>query len=278
MKNKPCALFCAILIALSISGIMSNTVFAENTSEVTSEVDWESRYYDVLEKYTELLEKYTALLSDTESQNNTSEITENPFNGVQVGDLVAFGRYEQDGDKANGEEAIEWRVLAVEDGKALIISEYALDAKPYNTEFVAITWEGCTLRSWLNDDFYQAIFSEDEQDWIVETQVINEDNPDYKTVGGNDTEDKVFLLSIAEANEYFADDEDRKVYETPCAKDNGTYVNKDISTSWWWLRSPGLNSTYAAAVDVNGWVIACGDYVFFTNGGVRPALWITLES
>ena len=120
----------------------------------------------------------------TEIETDAGTSGEEPLEEVAVGDVIEFGRYEQDGDKTNGEEAIEWRVLAVEDGKALIISEYALDAKPYNTEFVAITWEGCTLRNWLNDDFYKAAFSEKEQEWITLTQVINEDNPDHNTEGG----------------------------------------------------------------------------------------------
>ena len=151
-------------------------------------------------------------------------------------------------------------------------------AHQINTEYVDITWEECTLRSWLNEDFYQSAFSEEEQEWIALTQVINEDNPKYNTEGGNDTEDKVFLLSIAEANEYFADDEDRKVYATQYAKDNGAYVSVNTSASWWWLRSPGGDSGSAANVLDIGRVYAGGDYVYFADYVVRPALWITLES
>ena len=191
---------------------------------------------------------------------------------------MKFGQYEQDGDKTNGEEAIEWRVLAVEDGKALVISEYALDAKPYNTEDDDITWEECSLRSWLNEDFYQAAFSEEEQELIALTQVVNEDNPDYGIEGGNDTEDKVFLLSIAEAREYFADDESRMCYATQYAKDNGAYVYDGTGASFWWLRSPGLVSRGAAGVNPIGGVGAGGRLVIEADDVVRPALFINLDS
>ena len=83
-------------------------------------------------------------------------------------------------------------MLAIEDGKALIISEYGLDAMRYNTDVVDITWEECTLRGWLNDDFYNTAFTEEEQARIALTQLINDDNLAYSTEGGNDTDDKVF--------------------------------------------------------------------------------------
>ena len=203
---------------------------------------------------------------------------DNPFAEANVGDLVAFGRYEQDGDTANGAEAIEWRVLAIEDGKALVISEYALDAKPYNVERVSITWEDCTLRKWLNEDFCQEAFTEDEQALIALTQVINEDNPDCETEGGSDTEDNVFLLSIAETNDYFADNESGIAFATQYAKDNGAWVSDSNGESVWWLRSPGHSSLHAACVGSLGHVITDGHLVNSTFGVVRPALFIDLES
>ncbi|MBP3696995.1 MAG: hypothetical protein J6J45_05560, partial [Clostridia bacterium] len=72
------------------------------------------------------------------------------FSDTQVGDYITFGSYEQDNDLSNGKEPIEWLVLDKQDGKVLVISKYALDAKPYNDEYVDVTWETCTLRSWLN--------------------------------------------------------------------------------------------------------------------------------
>ena len=123
---------------------------------------------------------------------------------VSVGDIIIFGSYEQDNVTSNGKEAIEWEVLDVQDGEALIISKYALDAKPYNQELQSVTWETCTLRKWLNDDFYNTAFSSADKLKIQSTTLINVDNPYYGTEDGNNTVDKVFLLSVDEAIKYYA--------------------------------------------------------------------------
>ena len=222
-------------------------------------------------------------------KTNKHKIGENnPVTEVAVGDLVEIGRYEQDGDESNGAEAIEWCVLAVEDGRALIVSEYALDTKPYNQEKDNNTWEECTLRSWLNDDFYQNAFSEEEKDLIALTQVVNEGNPDFNIEGGNETEDKVFLLSIEEANEllraevgndYFLEESrSRKCLPTQYAKDNGaSIVDHEKGTIGWWLRSPGNDSDRTACVDYRGDVKVYGYPVNSTNYCVRPAMYINLD-
>lgn len=77
------------------------------------------------------------------------------------GSIVTFGAYEQDNNTGNGKEAIEWLVLDYDaaNNRALVISLYALDCKPYNTEKKNVTWEKCTLRAWLNNEFIQAAFS-----------------------------------------------------------------------------------------------------------------------
>ena len=99
---------------------------------------------------------------------------------ADVGDIIEFGAYEQDNEKSNGKEPIEWQVLAKEDNKILVISKYALDAKPYNTEFENVTWETCTLRTWLNETFLDEAFSKAEKSMIQTTEVSADKNPDYK--------------------------------------------------------------------------------------------------
>ena len=129
---------------------------------------------------------------------------------VSVGDIITFGRYEQDNITIFGPEPIEWIVLDVQDGKALLLSRYGLYPQKYNTEWIAVTWENCTLRAWLNDDFLNEAFSSEEQSSILVTEVDNSDAQCFdwttvegdKTTGGNNTEDKIFLLSCAEANQY----------------------------------------------------------------------------
>lgn len=93
---------------------------------------------------------------------------------------------------------IEWLVLARDGNKALLISRYGLDAQKYNTINTGVTWEKCTLRTWLNNAFYNKAFNSAEQTAILITNVDNSKNQCYSgwsTSGGNNTQDKVFLLS-----------------------------------------------------------------------------------
>ena len=203
---------------------------------------------------------------------------------IAVGDIITFGSYEQDNNSDNGPEAIEWIVLDVQDGKALLLSKYALDTKPLNTEYVDITWEQCTLRSWLNQDFLKAAFSDMEQSAILTTHVDNgkaQGYGGYDTTGGNDTEDQIFLLSYKESDLYFASNEDRMCVPTDYAVVNGVWTNDYFQvngrpTGVWWLRSPGFDQYYAALVRSGG-SLDC-DHVNFVGYVVRPAFWLNLES
>lgn len=155
--------------------------------------------------------------------------------------------------------------MAKEDGKVLLISEDAVVKKEYNTTSTDVTWETCSLRTWLNGSFMDDAFSPEEAEKIVESTVTANKNPEYHTSPGNDTTDKVFLLSIDEVNQYFSSDEER------ICKYNG-------SACVWWLRSPGIYSSLAACVDSDGSIFDYGSSVNSANGGVRPALWIDLGS
>lgn len=195
---------------------------------------------------------------------------------VKVGDYVFFGAYEQDNNTSNGKEDIEWLVLEVKDGKALVISKYALDCQQYNTSYTDVTWETCTLRKWLNNDFLGAAFSADEKSMIPTVTVSADKNPYYSTNPGNTTQDQVFLLSITEANKYFSSDSARQCKPTEYAVAGGAYVNSSNGNCWWWLRSPGAGQGSAALVFNDGDVSETG--VGNDNGAVRPALWIDLNS
>lgn len=200
---------------------------------------------------------------------------------ADVGDTVFFGAYEQDNNISNGKEDIEWLVLAKEDNRLLVISQYTLDCQRYNTEYANVTWENCTLRKWLNEDFLNSTFSDGEKAMIPTLTVSADKNPDYSTEPGNATQDKVFLLSITEANRYFKTDEERMCVPTAYAKANGAYMSSSytkggIATCWWWLRSPGLFQHLAADVYHDGGVISRGHSINNGHGGVRPAMWIEL--
>ena len=200
-----------------------------------------------------------------------------------VGDTIKFGHYEQDNNSSNGKEEIEWIVLAKDGDKVLVISKYALDCQGYNLSYTSVTWETCSLRKWMNGTFLNAAFNSGEQRLIQKSTVTADKNPTYSTSPGNNTTDKVFLLSITEVNKYFSSVEARKCAPTDYAKAQGAYASSSYSTGgkatcWWWLRSPGNGSRSDAGVGDDGFVNDHGYYVLVEGfDTVRPALWISLE-
>lgn len=196
-----------------------------------------------------------------------------------VGDSITFGMYEQDNDIDNGKEDIEWIILDINDNQALLISRYALDAHAYHENFDEITWRDCEIRAWLNSDFYNEAFSDEERTRIIETAVETPDNPTYSTDGGMDTVDSVFLLSIDEADIYFADNESRICDPTDYALAQGVYTNElNGMHATWWLRTPGFENGYACVVHArSGRIGDDGRGVGNDIGAVRPAVWISLN-
>jgi hypothetical protein len=209
----------------------------------------------------------------------------------EIGSIVTFGSYEQDNNPDNGPEPIEWIVLDVQDGKALLISKYGLDAKPYNEKYEDVTWETCTLRTWLNGDFIQGAFSTGERSAILTTAVDNSSSQGFSgwsTSGGNNTQDQIFLLSYAEANKYFnvtftnSNNTNARMSPTAYAVRNGAYTSSDYKTAddtaagWSWLRSPGSPQNGAASVDLDGTLSYHN--VRNYNVCVRPAFWLNPQS
>ena len=197
----------------------------------------------------------------------------------KVGGSVWLGHYEQDNNRDNGKEAIEWTVLEEYQGCYLLISRHGLDSRAYHSKSEYVTWEPCELRRWLNSDFLKEAFDSAEQTKILEAANVNENNPKYNTPGGNSTKDRVFLLSIGEAKELFESDEARRCRPTAYAVARGAaVVGTDYSNSgcgWWRLRSPGDDSNNAAFVHYGGGVFALGLNVLNARGCVRPAVWVS---
>lgn len=255
---------CLVLMILNTPGAKYNRAMKAIDSE------------DYIKAY-KLLQKLDDYKDSTYQKNNIKDkCIKAVLKNAKVGDYVFFGSYEQDNDTLNGKEDIEWLVLDVGIEKALLISKYALDCKPYNTTYTSVTWETCSLRKWLNDEFVYSAFSESERAMISTVTVSADKNPNYSTDTGNATKDKVFLLSISEANECFSSDDARKCKCTAYAEANGAYVYNNYC--WWWLRSPGYDQTYAANVYDYGYVDVDGNDVDDDYNAVRPALWINLNS
>lgn len=190
------------------------------------------------------------------------------FENKNPGDEIQFGNYPVDENKT---AAIDWKVLAKENGCLLVISKYGLDCQKYHTERAAITWEKCSLREWLNDSFMKAAFSPAEQALVNKVTVPADKNPFWGTDPGKSTQDKVFLLSVPEVRKYFHSDSERQCVATKYAIDKGSEVRE--GGCWWWTRSPGGDTDIVANVVFDG---SAGKYGSFVHQGntIRPALWI----
>ena len=200
-------------------------------------------------------------------------------NGVTTWDCIYFGNYYQ--SNSSTKEPIKWRVLSVNGNDAFLLADQNLDAKPYNEKYTDVTWATCTLRTWLNDTFLNTAFTLAEQAAIRNTTVVNDDNPYCDTEGGENTTDKVYLLSIAEAcnttygfdGEFEWDSETREAKNTAYAKRASTTYELD---SDWWLRSPGYDSTRATLVYSNGCGVNHANITVYS--AVRPTLHLNLSA
>ena len=193
----------------------------------------------------------------------------------QPGKIVQFGRYPQT-TEGNDDTVVEWQVLDRDGRNALLISRYGLDVQPYTWPSAQITWEQCTLRIWLNDTFANRAFSQEEQQAILMTTVVNGSDEGYwKTDGGNDTQDKIFLLSYRQAEQYFDvtinNDENIKSRMQP----TDYALAHGAGKLGWWLRSQGPEQGTAARV----YSVGALDYDFTGfEECVRPALWVNIDS
>ncbi len=195
-----------------------------------------------------------------------------PYEFVNIGDLITFGKFEQDNVKENGPEPITWRVLDKQDGKVLIITEKVLEKSP----FFAIYWKRSYIGGYLNSAFLYD-FTPEEKEKIIETKVTADAHPAFpETDQGADTKHKLFLLSVDEVNRYFADNDDRKCYASDFVIHEGLETESDGRCDWW-LRTAcksWSSGAVIANVDPNGMVNMS---THNCRMGLRPACWIQLE-
>ena len=248
-----------------------------------------------------------AELTDEESRTRRMEIKRQQIRDTQEGKYFTLGRYEQDNKPGTGPEPIQWMVLDREGDRVLVISRYVLDCVRYDEEYRRVTWETCTLRAWLNGEFLDSVFDADELLLIRTTHVTADPNPDFDVDPGEDTEDKLFLLSIPEAEAYFHPDpymlphpgfNTQEMYKAVAkyeAKPSTLYCKPTAyaavrggiqgkiaghGAACWWLRAPGMRASSAAYADHFGLIDTWGALVNCDGGttipGVRPAMWIDL--
>jgi len=210
---------------------------------------------------------------------------------IKEGDVISFGKH-------------QWRVLQINNGNALILAETTIGKAPFDDSTSATTWEHCNLRKYLNSEFFDK-FSTVEKSRIQETKVSDRNNPWYNVPCGGSTLDNIFLLSYDEVVEYFGDSGilqnkngfycDKHGNFTQVAQ-NSMYTkmphgdaiydqynnarkvkNAKGKDDWWWLRSPGGQGPHTAgSIGYMGEIWLCGDDAYRVDGGVRPALWLSI--
>ena len=200
------------------------------------------------------------------------------FSNAVPGDVVSFGRYEQDNRTDNGAEPIQWIVLRKENGRLLLMSVSVLDQQPYHADNGKITWEDCSLRKWLNETFSETAFTDAERAVIAKTKLTNDHNPASYVSGGRDTEDRIFIFSFSELLEYlqgctFLDG----IYAFPSsyAVAQGVERHEWYETACWWLRTPGIDADSAVYCDMAGKPLYSAR-VGKLGYGVRPSMWILI--
>ncbi len=201
---------------------------------------------------------------------------------MQVGDKIVFDKY-------------EWQVLDIQNNKALIITEYIIEQRAYHGAYKDITWADCSLRKYLNGEFYDNKFTVADKSRIIPVINKNLDNQWYGSKGGADTRDSIFLLSLEEVTcQYFGDSSSK--LHNPGKNQRYWFERKDENNSkriaklecntwgsWWWIRTPGRVNVKAVYVHGDGNIGIQGNNILKGNisdgkclGGVRPALWLKL--
>lgn len=205
----------------------------------------------------------------------------------EIGDIVKFGKYEQDNNEANGKEDIEWKVLDKNGDLYLLISNKILDNMQYSVTYGFITYANSTVRKFLNGTFYNSAFTANEKSKIIKIKNKNLPNVKFNIDAGADTEDYAFILSLDEFIKYFGDNDaeysnrNANTIGTEYAYKRGLDVNANndmwcVGFSPYWLRTPGSYRTSCIYVSSNGGYILWGDAVNVSYG-VRPAIWVQLK-
>ncbi len=197
---------------------------------------------------------------------------------VEVGEIIELGTYQQDLNEMNGKETIEWRVLDRVGNKILLLSENVLDCRMYVDDPVYddYTWENSGLRKWLNNEFIEENFTAEEKARMISTVVYYED---YDSVGSN-VVDKMFLLSVDEANEYLPQSSEKICYPTKYADFRGAQIlelKNDNEACCWLLRTCGDSDDIMACIDEFGETNYSGVLVVMNPCNLRPAFWFDIS-
>ena len=208
-------------------------------------------------------------LNTDESKTKIKEIKEKIINEANIGDTIVFGEYEQDGDKENGREYIEWEVLDIEENRLLIISKYCLDVQKYNDTSEESDWKSSSIRSWLNGRFAANAFDSEDPAKVVITNLYSISNSDEED---QITNDRIFLLGSEDVEKYYPQKEDRMCQASENLINSNLYIDGNGNCSWW-LRDGITEDSYSALIiDSSGEIM---ESMYELSNAIRPVMWIT---
>ena len=142
----------------------------------------------------------------------------------------------------------------------------------YHTSLKEVGWSDCTLRTFLNETFFENAFSAKEQSLILMTGHQAESNLVTGVKAGGACNDRVYILSAAEAQAYFPTESRRRSTATSYTEENGIFKHKTKRTSPWLVRTPGATASDMVYVATNGDLIMEGSPVTDRDGGIRPVI------
>lgn len=294
------SIFCLTIVACSKNKSVSNYQYSES-----------SQVMEIMESET-TTEQEMMNKDDIQAIENTEN--EKDDNQIEIVDnIIKFGKYQQGLTAGSSliEQPIEWIVLEKKDNRVLLLSKYILDLKCYNDLFdPEISYENSSLRKWLNNDFFNEAFSDEDKERIQPMALLNNANEKYNVSNTNTTIDKVFILSIDDIVKYFGEgaktengyefDQNVATSGTEYAqvKTNDAYdydapnlqlyvynndEDKKEEYEWangnspYWLRSVVGELGNVAAIDYNSFFDMSGIMQNMPYLGVRPAICINIE-
>ena len=226
----------------------------------------------------------------------------NEMKQLEIGDNLVFGNYSLPGNcypndcKVNS--PILWQVLDKDHDRLLLLSRYMLYWTFYDGSATLFSpspetdWEVSTIRIELNGECFNSWFSVEEQAIIPETLHFMDENPQYHTSSGDPTFDRLFLLSLEEANKYLgvnlnplSDSEEScpntaaiayMIMADPPLEESEYDTEVFPHCFPWWLRTTGIDAAHVVCINDLGHADFEGITSDADEVGIRPAMWIDL--
>ena len=264
-KERKTAIFitiCALLL-LVVVWFITNVFVPRMKYNAAKELLTQGKYQEAISEFEAMDDYKDSELLIKQAQH---QINKEKLKTAEAGEYIIFGAYEQDNQMSNGKEDIQWLILEREENKILVISRYCLDYQPFNKTYSTVTWKSSTLRQWLNNDFFNTAFTEDEQ-LLISTTTVYADSYYDGHEAERVTEDKMFVLSLFE----------RSTYEVAETGEVTKYAKaqRTSSSSDWWLRTIDDNM-YKSHTTLGDGAAITRDVN--KEAAVRPAMWIDLSN